>query len=140
MIIWGGWNMVDLDSGGRYCSGACTLTPPAGTSVLSVSKPPGGDLVSWTAVPAAAAYDLVRGVANELQLSLGNFTTSTRACLANDQVAMSRIDTAQPPTGNAFWYLVRGVSCGGAGTYNETGGSQVGSRDAEINASTNSCP
>src|SRR4029453_6262760 len=25
MIIWGGFNTLDLDSGGRYCSGACTL-------------------------------------------------------------------------------------------------------------------
>jgi len=35
---------------------------------------------------------------------------------------------------------VRGLSCGGAGTYNEIGGSQVGSRDSEINASPNKCP
>lgn len=140
MIIWGGFNTLDLDSGGRYCSGACTLSPPAGTSVLSVSKPPGGVSVSWTAVPVAAAYDLVRGLAKELQISGGDFTTATQLCVANDRVQTSSPDTNLPPTGNAFWYLVRGVSCGGAGTYNETGGSQVGSRDAEINASTNRCP
>jgi hypothetical protein len=32
------------------------------------------------------------------------------------------------------------VSCGGAGTYDEVGGSQIGSRDAEMSASPNRCP
>jgi len=139
MIVWGGWNMTDLNTGGSYCSGACASSPPAGSSTISVSKQSGG-LVSWTAVPAAAAYDSVRGLLNQLHSSGGNFTTSTLACLANDQVATSYIDPGPPPAANGYWYLVRGLSCGGAGTYNEIGGSQVGSRDSEINASPNKCP
>lgn len=108
--------------------------------MLSVSEQPGGELASWTAVPAAAAYDLVRGSLGQLLGSGGDFTISTQACLANDQVATSYLDPATPPVGNGFWYLVRGLSCGGAGTYDSIGGSQIGSRDSEINASPNSCP
>src|SRR5437867_3867415 len=93
MITWGGWNLADLNSGGRYCSGACVSSPPAGSSSISVSKQPGGGLVSWTAVPVAAAYDLVRGSLNLLHGS-GDFTTSTQACLANDQVATSYLDAS----------------------------------------------
>jgi N-acetylneuraminic acid mutarotase len=140
MIPWGGWNSVDLDSGGRYCSGTCASVPPAGTSTITLSKQGGGELVSWTPVPPAVAFDLVRGALNQLRSSGGDFTSATQACLGNDQVATSYLDAVEPVGGDGFWYLVRGVSCGGAGTYNESAGSQVGSRDSEINASPNSCP
>jgi N-acetylneuraminic acid mutarotase len=141
MITWGGWNAVDLNSGGLYCSGACVSAPPGGSSTVSVSKQPGAVLVSWTAVPAASAYDVVRGGLNQLRGSAGNFTTSTQACLRNDQAATSYVDTSAPPSaGDGSWYLLRGQSCGGAGTYDEIGGSQIGSRDSEINVSSNSCP
>jgi N-acetylneuraminic acid mutarotase len=140
MIPWGGYNVVALNSGGRYCSGACVSSPPAGSSTLSASKQPGTVLFSWTAVPAAAAYDVVRGGLNLLRSSGGNFTTSTQACLANDQVGTSAFDPAAPAVADGFWYLLRGSSCGGAGTYDESVASQIGGRDAEINASPNTCP
>jgi hypothetical protein len=142
MIPWGGWNSKsgDLNSGGLYCSGACASAPPAGSSTISAGKQPGTVLFSWTAVPAAAVYDVVRGGLNLLRSSGGNFTTSTQACLANDQEATSVLDPSAPPLSDGFWYLLRGMSCGGAGTYIETVGSQIGSRDSEINASLNTCP
>ena len=140
MIPWGGWNAGDLNSGGRYCSGACTSSPPAGSSTLSASKQPGTVVFSWTAVPAAAAYDVVRGGLNLLRSSGGNFTTSTQSCLANDQVATSVSDSTTPAAGDGFWYLLRGLSCGGAGTYDEGVGSQIGARDSEIGAAASRCP
>lgn len=140
MIPWGGWNAGDLNSGGLYCSGACASAAPAGSSILSAGKQPGTVLFSWTAVPAAAAYDVVRGALNLLRSSGGNFTTSTQVCLANDQAATSVFDPSPVPVADGFWYLLRGLSCGGAGTYNETVGSQIGSRDLEISASPSSCP
>lgn len=142
MIVWGGYDAtIELNTGGRYCSGACTSPPPAGSSAISLSKQPGGPLVSWTAVPAAKGYDLVRGSLNQLHVSRGDFTSSTQTCLANDQAVMSVLDPSALPPANGQWYLVRGLSCGGAGTYNNAiGGSQVGSRDSEINASPGSCP
>jgi hypothetical protein len=140
MIVWGGFNQVDLNSGGRYCDAACTAPPPAGSSVVSVASQAGGELVSWTAVTGADTYDLVRGSLTLLSSSGGDFTASTGACLANDQTGVSFLDATVPALGGGFWYLVRGLSCGGAGTYDSIGGSQVGSRDAEIAASPNSCP
>ena len=143
MIVWGGWNEtagadMDLNTGGRYCDGACAAPPPGGSSTISVST--GGDLVSWSAVAGADAYDLVRGSLTLLNSSGGNFTTSLQACLANDQAGVGFVDGALPQVGSGFWYLVRGVSCGGAGTYDSVGGNQVGSRDAEVAASPGSCP
>ena len=140
LIVWGGWNSVDLNSGGRYCSGACASSPPAGSSIISVNKQVGGELVSWTSVPAATAFDLVRGTLNQLRSSGGDFTASTQACLVNDQMAMNFLDPSPPPAADGFWYLTRGLGCGGAGTYNELAGSQTGSRDSEISASINACP
>ena len=62
------------------------------------------------------------------------------ACLANDQAGASYVDSSVPAAANGFWYLVRGVSCGGPGTYDTIDPSQIGNRDAEINASSNRCP
>jgi hypothetical protein len=143
MIVWGGFNasgQTDLNSGGRYCDGACASPPPGGNSNIAVASQPGGELVSWTAITGADTYDLVRGSLSLLSGSGGDFTISTQACLVNDQAGVSFVDPAVPPPGSGYWYLVRGVSCGGAGTYDSGAGSQVGSRDAEINASANSCP
>jgi hypothetical protein len=143
MIVWGGWNasgQTDLRVGGRYCDGACAAAPPGGSSAISVNDQTGGNLVSWTAVAGADTYDLVRGSLDLLASSGGNFTTATQACLANDQTGVSFPDSASPAVGSGFWYLVRGTSCGGPGTYDSVGGAQVGSRDAEINAAASHCP
>src|SRR4030095_15090682 len=100
---------------------------------------PGTVLISWTAVPSAAAYDVVRGGRNRLRSSGGNFTPATQACLADDRGATSVFDPTPPPAADGFWYLLRGLSCGGPGTYNESVPSQIGSRDIEISASPNTC-
>ncbi|HEV8202500.1 MAG TPA: hypothetical protein VGS03_21010 [Candidatus Polarisedimenticolia bacterium] len=141
MIVWGGRNlatMTDMNTGGRYCDGACASPPPGGGSSISLSQGP--EMVSWSTVGGADRYDLVRGSLTLLNASGGNFTTAVQACLANDQVGTSFTDATQPPAGSGFFYLVRGTSCGGAGTYDSVGGNQVGSRDAEIAASANACP
>jgi hypothetical protein len=52
----------------------------------------------------------------------------------------SVFDPTPPPAADGFWYLLRGLSCGGPGTYNESVPSQIGSRDTEISASPSSCP
>ena len=141
MIVWGGWDLtgqVDLNTGGRYCATACAAPPPGGATTISVAAGP--DVVSWTAIAGADTYDLVRGSLGLLGSSGGNFTTSLQACVVNDLAATSFPDATPAPVGNGFYYLVRGASCGGAGTYDEGGGSQVGSRDAEIAASASNCP
>ncbi|MBI3447470.1 MAG: DUF11 domain-containing protein [Acidobacteria bacterium] len=112
------------------CSGA-----PAGTPDVSMS--PGG--LSWTALAGATGYDVVRGGLPALTQSHGNFTTSTEECLANDLPSTSLAYGAAPALGQGFWFLVRGTSCGGSGTY-DAGGSQAAGRDAGIAGSAFSCP
>lgn len=139
MIPWGGWNLVDLNSGGRYCVSSCTSPAPTGSPTLSLTADPGGTTVSWAAIPVATAYDLVRGPLSGLRSSGGNFTTSTNACLADDVAGTTFLDSALPVAADGFWYLVRGVTCVG-GPYDSSDPSQVGSRDAEINAAPSACP
>ena len=45
-----------------------------------------------------------------------------------------------PAMGSGFWYLVRAVNCGGAGTYDSGSSGQVGSRDPGLAASPFACP
>jgi hypothetical protein len=96
--------------------------------------------VSWTALTGATAYDLVAGGLLSLRGSGGNFTTATQACLADDTPLTNVTDGSIPAAGDGRWYLLRGLSCGGNGTYDSGDPRQVGSRDSEINASTNACP
>ena len=141
MIVWGGLNFaaqVDLNTGARYCDAGCSSPTPGGTASISVDS--AQSLVSWTALTGADTYDLVRGSLTLLNSSGGDYTTATQACLANDLAGTSFTDATVPALGGGFFYLVRGVSCGGAGTYDSGAASQVGSRDAEINASANACP
>jgi hypothetical protein len=60
--------------------------------------------------------------------------------VAASPLAAAIVDATLPPPGGGFWYLVRGLSCGGPGTYDSGAASQIGSRDAEIAASANACP
>ena len=68
------------------------------------------------------------------------FTVATDACLGNDLAGTTYEDSAVPGGGEDFWYLVRAVNCGGPASYDEGSPSQVGSRDAEIEASGAACP
>jgi hypothetical protein len=48
---------------------------------------------------------------------------------SNDAPEARLNDDARPKSGDAFFYLVRGVSCAGSGTFDEAGAGQQGSRD-----------
>jgi hypothetical protein len=96
--------------------------------------------LEWFPIGDASGYDLVRGLATTLSSTIGNFTAATQACLANNTPGTAFIESQTPAAGESFWYLVRGQNCGGPGSYDETVGGQIGSRDAEINASPNACP
>jgi hypothetical protein len=94
----------------------------------------------WGSIAGATGYDAVRGSLVVLESSGGNFTTATTNCLGND-LSTTTIDDNQPlAAGQGYWYLLRAVNCGGAGTYNSGAPSQTGSRDAEIAASGHPCP
>ena len=113
--------------------------PPGPATQLTVSPGPGQADLHWSGPVGAAGWDVVRGWLDSLSASGGNFTTSTDVCLANNTTAAGTNDAASPP-GNGFWYLVRPVNCGGAGSWNSGAPSQSGSRDEEISQSGRSCP
>jgi cysteine-rich repeat protein len=93
----------------------------------------------WGTVGGATGYDVVRGSLSRLRATSGDFAdpTVTEACLANDQAATFWAHTEAPAPGEGVWYLVRSHP---GGTYDSGEPSQVGSRDAEIDASGNACP
>jgi len=141
MVIWGGTNgLSHFATGGEYCAGTCTSTPPSGIPSVSMSQEAGGSRVRWTTVATATGYDVVRGSVGTLRSTAGDFTSATNACLANDTAELSVLDANIPAAANGFWYLARGMNCGGSGTYDGPGGRQSGSRDAEIDAAASRCP
>jgi hypothetical protein len=88
---------------------------------------------------AAATYDIVRGGLSALRSSGGNFTTSMQTCLADDHGETSAVDLDPVGVSDGFWYLVRGTGCCGSWPYDAPDTAQVGSRDAEIEASPLAC-
>jgi hypothetical protein len=145
---WGeniGW--VSFSEGSPLLSSARTswcqsVAPPPGPGIVVRIGKAGPDLdLSWNVHPAASWYDVVRGSLSALRASQGNFTLATQACAAQKLVTTSRrLAEPVPPAGSGFWYLLRGANCRGHGTYDSGGASQVGSRDAEIEASGADCP
>lgn len=115
--------------------------PPAGAPQLSATKAAGADvLLSWTAVSGATSFDVVQGGLSVLRTSNGNFQLATQACLVNDTPASSFTASGSPSPGDGYWFLVRAGNCGGHGSYDADGPTQIGLRDPEIAASGNDCP
>src|SRR5262249_6367207 len=119
----------------------CNLAAPVGISTLTVEDPsPGIAHLSWSPVDGATGYDLVRGSLSLLRTTNGDFSQATTDCLENDLTATTRDDADLPSADDGFWYLVRATTCGGHATYDSGAASQVGSRDAGIQASAATCP
>jgi N-acetylneuraminic acid mutarotase len=115
---------------------------PTGRPNVLAARIPGGELeLSWGATPDTTHYDVVRGGLGSLLSSAGNFTISFDVCKANDISGVTTLDSATPPAGNGYWYLVRPVNlCSGNGTYDGAIPPQVGLHDAEIAAASGTCP
>jgi len=111
--------------------------PPSVRPALSVSKSAGSAALSWSSVPGATGFDVVRGDLGILHAT-GSFQLSTQQCLASHTPDAGLSETGPLAAGQGRWFLVRAANCGGAGTYDD--GTQVGSRDAGIQASPNRCP
>jgi hypothetical protein len=126
-------NDIDDDCNGEVDE---DVVAPSGTPVLRVDK----TVLSWTAIAGATGYDVVRGGLGALRQTAGDFTTSTEECLANDLPDTSLPYAAMPSPGQGFWFLTRGMNCGGNGSYDSGASSQVGQRDGEIAASGSGCP
>ncbi len=106
-----------------------------GSPILSVDYAQ----ITWTSVPSATGYDLVRGDLNALRQSGGDFTATTRLCLADDTSSLALHYAGVPKLGEAFWFLLRPVTSAEVGTYDSGDAGQAGSRDAEIEAAPSAC-
>lgn len=123
------------------CDGSVdNVAAPAGIASLSVAKQAGAARLDWPPVPGATLYDALRGDLGLLLASGGNFTASAGPCVGNDLTVRTVTDGSSLAAGQGFWYLVRPANCGGPGSYESGALSQVGLRNAEIQASPASCP
>ena len=122
--------------GGGTCHGGPPPAVPGSTpNLTSTSKAH----LSWPALSGATGYDVVRGNLVALRSSGGNFAWATETCLADNQAPTGLDDFPTPALGTGFFFLVRGTTCSGSGTYDTTSPKQVGSRDAEVNAAPITC-
>ena len=123
---------------------SCVPLPaaPSGVPLLLLGAQGGGTLLTWDSVAVARAtgFDIVRGDLDTLRTSGGNFALATAECLDNDRPTMAFLHTASPAAGEGWWYLVRGVNCGGNGTYHGGSARQHHDRDPGIAASGHDCP
>jgi len=128
-----GWQEGDLRT-------VCPYAAPSVSAAIGVSKSGASTVVTWASVPDATAYDVLRGDLNALRATSGDFTSATERCLADDAEGNGWFDEDPPASGHGSWYLVRGVNCNGAASYDSGAPSQTSARDAEIAASPNACP
>jgi len=123
------------------CNAIIDDAPPLGTiSTLDVTT---GVLatdasLSWAPVAGASAYDLVRGNVRTLLEGGGSFATAIDQCLANNTAAQAFVESGVPAPGEAFFYVLRGVNCGG-GSWDE-GGTQAAPRGPSFAAAPAACP
>lgn len=99
-----------------------------------------GSMVEWLGVAGAQGYDLVRGGLGALRATGGDFTSALEACVADDLATTFIMVPGDPAPGDGWWFLARPVFESGPGTYDSGSPAQLGSRDAEIAASSLACP
>jgi hypothetical protein len=95
--------------------------------------------LEWSALEGAESYDVVGGGLDALRSSGGSFTAAVRGCVTSGASVTWAVFPETPGPGQGFWVLVRGDNVAGAGTYDDAGTGQAGSRDAAIAAAAFSC-
>ncbi|HZN03316.1 MAG TPA: MopE-related protein [Candidatus Polarisedimenticolia bacterium] len=113
---------------------------PVGSVTVMVESDQDASLLTWDWLEDATAFDVVLGDVGILRATGGDFTAAIQGCLVDEWGDTTLTLGATPDPGAAFFYLVRGGSCLGQGTYDSGASSQVGLRDAEIDTSPSSCP
>jgi hypothetical protein len=118
----------------------CDPPPPLPIDPLTLELQTSGPetLLFWNPIEGATGYDVGWGFLGALRTT-GDFYFSTEGCLADNEIGTLAVHHDIPGPGDGFWYLVRGVNCGGAGTYDSLTLEQVGPRDEPIGDSTFDC-
>jgi len=116
-------NAGQTDGDGDGAGDICDCAPAAPNAfnvpseVTGVSFSADRVTLSWvSAAPGAGTgtvHDVVRGRVTELPVGTGQ----SEICLAAGLAGTTMTESALPPVGTAFWYLVRGRNVCGAGTY-----------------------
>ncbi len=128
-------NGVDDDCDGTVDN----VTRPGGAAnVVAQRIDPVTVALAWSPNPDATSSDVVRGGLGALLAAAGDFALAGETCHPAI-VSGTYQDADLPAAGDGFWYLVRGVNCGGHGTFDGGDPGQVGSRDAGI-AASGACP
>jgi N-acetylneuraminic acid mutarotase len=126
-------NGVDDDCNGSMDDAA--RPAPLASLTLRSDAP----VVDWSPVATAQSYDVVYGDIATLRGSGGDFTAATAGCIAAGTTSTTSTFITAPAVGQALWIVARGDNCAGPGTYDSGAPSQIGSRDAGIDASPLSC-
>ncbi|HET8948839.1 MAG TPA: hypothetical protein VFQ07_17810 [Candidatus Polarisedimenticolia bacterium] len=115
---------------------SCTFAPARSPQLFLQ-----GNDVLWTPLPGATTYDVVRGDLASLRATHGRYDLATTGCPGFAVSGTSLTDPSVPGAGGAWFYLARGRSCGGTGTYDDASGwGQAAPRDPGIESAPAACP
>jgi hypothetical protein len=128
---------------GFKVSTAWTCDPPpavpSGIPDLEVDREGPDALLTWTSAAGATGHDVVFGSLGVLRTLGGDFSGATMGCIADNRTTGSVRYEGDPVPGEGLWFLLRGVNCGGAGTYDSGQPSPHAPRDPGIAASGVDC-
>jgi hypothetical protein len=125
------------------CDGIPDNNIPVPVGPLQITTAPGQDVgvtISWSAVPDAVTYDVLRGVLPLLVTSGGDYSAATDLCLIDNVELTSWPAPDVPAPGDGYWYLVRASNCAGASSYDVGESGLAAPRDPGIAASPSACP
>jgi hypothetical protein len=97
------------------CSGSLQLPADVGPT-LRLAKSLGSVSLSWARPTGATLHDVLRGRADELPVGPGRGDLA-ETCLVDGTEFTSTADPTNPASGSVLWYLVRGASACGNGTW-----------------------
>jgi hypothetical protein len=113
--------------------------PVTGFIELHVDKLGTVTQLDWSPLPDARAYDVSWGDLGVLRSSGGDLAEASHGCLVDDWDQTTYEHPDVPDPGAGFWYLVRGDSCGPAGTYDAGAGTEDHPRDEELGMHPEAC-
>ncbi|MDH3626056.1 MAG: metallophosphoesterase [Acidobacteriota bacterium] len=96
--------------------------------------------MTWDPLPDSMNYQLVRGELGALKMSDGNFAAAGVSCSAEELPGPSTDALGQPPSGAAWFYLVRAKNCAlQQGSWDSPGAPPQGTRDPDFEVAAGVC-
>jgi hypothetical protein len=100
-------------TGDTCSSGTCSPGTPVGPPQIQNARFTTKTNFLWDTIPDSPQYDVVRGLLSALPVGPGG---GDETCFP-DRGAASLPDSTTPGAGTGFWYVVRGETACGVGTY-----------------------